>query len=529
MNSTSVPIADTTKGAKHNATSRQIRGSSLLLVGRSLSMAVNFAIQVLIVRYLSKSDYGAFAYVLSTFVLVGQSLATFGLDRAVTRYASIYHEQGLYNKLFGTIIMVVGTIATLGLAMILIVFGFQAWIAETLISDQDGDRQLIMSLLLIMISLAPLQAIDDLIAAMFAIFASPRSIFFRKYVLAPSLKLAVVLLLIFSQSSVFFLAQGYLFATAIGVFIYSFVLIKVLQKQGLFQHFNLKNIQIPAREVFAFTLPLLTSDLVYVVMNSSDGILLEHFHNVAEVAAFRVVQPAALLNQFVMASFTLLFTPMASRLFARNDREGINSLYWQTAIWMAIISFPIFALTFSLAHPLTILLYEPRYEASWIILALLSLGYYFNAALGFNGLTLKVYGKLRYIVAINILAAVVNIAINLLLIPKYGAFGAACGTCGTMLLHNVLKQVGLSQGTGIKLFDWRYLRVYISILVAAIGLLATQILLRQIPGNWPIYFGFLLAAVASLLVLGMNRKSLNVGQIFPELLQIPLARRLFGE
>src|SRR6266542_4947084 len=261
MNSTSVPAAETAKSTKHSTTSRQIRGSSLLLIGRSLSMAVNFVIQILIVRYLTKADYGAFAYVLSTFVLVGQSVATFGLDRALTRFVPIYHERGDYNKLFGTIIMVIGTIAALGAVIVAGVFAFQSWIGQALIGDQEGDRQLIMSLLLIMIGLAPIQAIDDLIAAMFAIFASPRSIFFRKYVLAPGLKLLVVLLLIVSQSDVFFLAQGYLAATALGVLIYGTVLVRVLQKQGLFQHFNLKTSEVPARELFAFTIPLLTSDL----------------------------------------------------------------------------------------------------------------------------------------------------------------------------------------------------------------------------------------------------------------------------
>lgn len=528
-NSTNVIAAEAVKSPKQSTTNRQIRGSSLLLVGRSLSMAVNFAIQVIIVRYLTKADYGAFAYVLSTFVLVGQSLATFGLDRALARFVPIYHEQGDYDKLFGTILLVVGTITALGLAMIAGVFMFQNSIGQLVIGDQDGDRKLILALLLVMIGLAPIQALDDLMAALFAIFANPRSIFFRKYVLAPGLKLLVVLGLIFSQSNVFFLAQGYLAATTLGVVVYGTVLMRVLRKQGLFQHFNLKTIQFPWREVLAFTIPLLTSDLVYVVMNSSDGILLEHFHNVTEVAAFRVVQPAAVLNQFVLASFTLLFTPAAARLFARNDREGINTLYWQTAIWIAIISFPVFALTFSLAHPLTVLLYGQSYEQSWIILALLSFGYYFNAALGFNGLTLKVYGKLRYIVVINILAAVINIAINLLLIPRYGALGAAYGTCATMILHNILKQAGLGFGTGIKLFDWRYLKIYISIVVAALGLLVAQLVLAQVSGPWAGAIGFTFAIIASLLVLLLNRKSLNVGQNFPELLRFPLARRLLGE
>jgi O-antigen/teichoic acid export membrane protein len=535
MNPTSIPAveaatgsSETAKGAKHSSTNRQIRGSTLLLVGRSLSMAVNFAVQVLIVRHLAKTDYGAFAYVLSTFVLVCQTIATFGLDRAMTRFVPIYHEKEDYDKLFGTIVMVVGTIALLGIITVVAVLGFQDIIAKTMISEQDGDRQLIMALLPIMIGLAPVQAIDDLMAAMFATFASPRSIFFRKYVLAPGLKLLVVGLLIVSGRDVFFLAQGYLAATLLGVLVYSYVLVGVLRKQGLLQHFSFKTINIPAHELLAFTIPLLTSDLVYVVMNASDGFLLERFHNAAEVAAFRVVQPAAVLNQFVLASFTLLFTPAAARMFARNDREGINTLYWQTAIWIAVISFPVFALTFSMAQPLTVLLYEQRYEHSWIILALLSFGYYFNAALGFNGLTLKVYGKLRYIVVINIVAAVLNIAINLLLIPSYGALGAACGTCGTMIVHNILKQAGLGFGTGIKLFDWRYTKMYVGIVLASAGLLAAQFAIRRVLPDASAYIGFALAAGVALLVLAMNRKALNVGQTFPELLKIPLARRFFG-
>jgi len=58
-------------------------------------------------------------------------------------------------------------------------------------------------------------------------------------------------------------------------------------------------------------------------------------------------------------------------------------------------------------------------------MAMLAFGYYFNAATGQNGLTLKVLGKLRYIVTVDILAAVINLAFNLILIPRYGAIGAA--------------------------------------------------------------------------------------------------------
>jgi O-antigen/teichoic acid export membrane protein len=336
--------------------------------------------------------------------------------------------------------------------------------------------------------------------------------------------LAVVLLLILGKSGVFFLAGGYLAAGTIGVGLYGIILFNVLRKQGLFKYFNIKALAIPWREIFAFTIPLMTSDLVYILMNSSDAVLLEHFRGSTDVAAFRAVQPAAGLNQLVMTSFQLMFTPVAARLFAREDREGINNLYWQTAIWMSVIAFPIFAMTFSLAQPLTVMLYTQTYADSAIILALLSFGYYFSTALGFNGLTLKVFGKVRYIVVVNILAALVNVGINLLLIPRYGALGAAIGTCGTMVAHNILKQLGLLFGTGINLFEWRHLKVYLVIALSTLGLLLVQLTMST-----NIYIGTVLAALVSLLVLALTRKSLAIGQTFPELLRFPLMRRLFGD
>jgi O-antigen/teichoic acid export membrane protein len=520
MNSTT-PQAEALPRVKHNATNRQIRGSSLMLVGRALSMGVNFAVQVLIVRYFAnaKAEYGAFAFALSM-VALGESIATLGLDRAVTRFLPIYHERQEYNKLFGTIFLVISTIVGIGAAMVLLLYSFQGLVLRSgFIEDQ-----LALSLTLILIFLAPVQSLDDLIVGMFAVFASPRSIFFRKYVIAPGLKLAVVLLLILGKSDVFFLAGGYLAAGAIGVGLYGVILFNVLRKQGLFQFFNIKTLAVPWREVFAFTIPLMTSDLVYILMNSSDAVLLQHYRGSVDVAAFRAVQPAAGLNQLVMTSFQLMFTPLAARLFARNDREGVNNLYWQTALWMSVISFPIFAMTFSLAQPLTVMLYTNAYADSAVILALLSFGYYFSAALGFNGLTLKVFGKVRYIVVVNILAALVNVAVNLLLIPRYGALGAAIGTCATMVAHNIFKQLGLLFGTGINLFEWRHLKVY-----AVIGLSTLGLLLIQVTTSTNIYVGTLLAALVSLLVLALTRKSLAIGQTFPELLRFPLMRRLFGE
>ena len=505
------------KKSKSSRSRRQIRGSSLLLSGQFLSKGLNFVTQILIVRYLTTADYGALGYALSI-VALGQSFATFGLDRAITRFVPIYHERQEYNKLFGTLIMVLTTVVSLGLGMALLFYTFQGPIGDTWIKDQ-----LAVELLLILIFLAPLQSIDELFVGMFAVFTGSRAVFFRKYLLGPGIKLGAVLALMLAHGNVLFLAGAQLVGAILAIVVYSIMLVRALRQQDLFTHFNWAEVNIPWREILAFTIPLLTSDLVYVVMNSMDAIMIQYFRSAVDVAALRAVQPTAKLNQIVLTSFGLLFTPAAARMFARNDREGINNLYWENAIWIAVASFPIFVLTFSLAQPITILLYGERYAQSAIILALLSFSYYFNAALGQNGLTLKVFGKVRYVVVINVIAVLVNLVANLLLIPRYGALGATIGTASTLVLHNLLKQAGLRMGTGINLFEWRYLRVYVIITVGAALLLLNQWLFEP-----SVYVSVGLAMLVSLVIVRLNRHLLDLEGMFPELMRLPFVKLILG-
>jgi O-antigen/teichoic acid export membrane protein len=503
--------------SKQNSTQKHIRGSSLLLIGRLVALALNFGVQLLTVRYLSKDDFGAFAYALSV-VSMGASVALFGLDKAIARFVPIYEEHRDYQKLFGALVMTAGVILGIGLCMILLVFALQQLLLEYFISSP-----LSLALLLIVIALAPMQALDSWFQGVFAIFASPTAIFFRRHILGPGLKLAAVLLIMLTQSSVYALAFAYLVAGFIGVSAYAAMLPGLWQKQGLMDQFNLSKIKMPAREIFSFSTPLLTTDVVLVLKSSMVVVLLEYLWGTTGVADFRAVLPIAGLNLVVMQSFKFLYTPLAARLFAQNDKNGINDLYWQTAVWIAVISFPVFAVSFSLAQPLTLFLFGTRYAESGTILAILSLGNYFNAALGFNSYTLRVYGRVRYIVTIDLLSSIISLGFSLWLIPAYGALGAAVAVSGTLIIYNILNHIGLLFGTGIDLFQWRYLKIYLMILFSAIGLFLIQVL-----GSPPLYISIVLAGVTFLILVRLNNNTLDVIKMFPELRRIPLIQPLLG-
>ncbi|MGH2726549.1 MAG: polysaccharide biosynthesis C-terminal domain-containing protein, partial [Actinomycetota bacterium] len=147
----------------------------------------------------------------------------------------------------------------------------------------------------------------------------------------------------------------------------------------------------------------------------------------------------------------------------------------------------------------------------------------FNVVLGFNGLMLKVVGKLRAVVAINAIALVVNLILNIVLIRAYGALGAAIGTAATLVVHNLLKQGALGLATGVSLFERRHRSLYVTILVAGGALVAVQYALDP-----PLLIGLVLAGLASLAVLGVGRSSLRVDDTFPELMRYRVVRILSG-
>lgn len=505
------------EGSSPGRSVTQLRGSSLLLVGRVVALALNFAVQVLIVRHLTKADFGAFAYALSI-ATIGEGLVLVGLDRAVSRFLPIYDERGDQGRVLGLLALVVATVAASGLAVIVIVLGLRGVIAGEFADDPTA-----LTVLVIMVVLAPLLALDRLMVTVFAVYGSPGAIFVRKYALAPGLRLLVVLALVVRDAGVVFLAVGYVVAGAAGVAIFVGFLVRVLRERGVLVRGAWSRVRLPAREAFGFAIPLLTTDVVFATMNQADAIMLGHLGGATDVAALRAVYPVARLNQLVLMSFGMLFVPLASRLFARGDHSGVNALYWQTATWVAVLSFPVFAVTFVLAGPVTTLLFGARYADSASLLSILALGYYLHAALGFNGLTLDVYRLVRFSVVVNVAALVVNVLGNLVLIPGLGARGAALATAGTLVLHNLLKQRGLRRCAGVRAFDRRAARPYGTLAAAVLLLVAVDAV-----ADPPLGIALALAVATSAAVVWCNRDALQLAESFPALARHPVLHRLLG-
>jgi len=483
--------------------------------GRLLSLVVNLGLQVLLVRSLTKADFGLFAYALSIVTMIA-TLSTLGLDRGLARFIAMFDERGDRARVWGTLLLQVVSILGIGLAVTALVVAFHGWIGENLVNEPR-----LGTLLAVMVILAPIQALDDMGATIFAAFARSKAIFVRRYVLAPILRLGIVLMLLATGGNLFVLGVGYVLAGVFGLVLYASLMMRTLRQRGLFDRDDKGSIGIdmPIREVAAFTLPLLMSSVMFVVLNTSDVIILGHTAGAVAVASYRSVLPVARLNQVVMNSFSLLFAPLMARFWARGDREALAEAYWQTAAWVTVLTFPVFALTLGLAEPLTVALFGDRYASAATYLRILSVAYYFNAVLGFNGVTVKMIGRVWLSAGTAAVALVFNLAANLLLIPRYGPLGAAWGTALSIIFYNLLKHWALHASSGLEVFDARYRRLYLTIIAATIVLLGLDV------SDAALALRLVVVSTLVAIVLLVGRRILLVAELFPELSRIPLLGR----
>lgn len=488
----------------------QMRGSALLLIGRLLGMGLGLVIQLLLVRVLTKDDYGAFAWALSIVTLV-QSIIPLGLDRIDSRFLAKYDEEGDDRKVVG--VLVTETLVVVGLGAV-VFLGVLLWHGR--LSPGIAPNETAANLLVLMVLLAPLAAIDAMVMNTFATFARARAVFVRRYLLEPGLRLTAILVVFLMGAGVYGLTVGYVLASLLGVSIYVVMVVRLLSRLGFFAQLH-GRITLPARAMLREGFPLMTSSLVYVVVMAVPTFVLGAVGTAADVASLRAVMPIAQLSMAASGAFWVLFPPMITRLWDRGDMRGVRLTYWRTALWVALVSYPALVISVSFAEPTTVTLLGSQYADSAPLLAILGFGFWFQSATGFSAIMMATAGRLRFVFFANLSILVIGTALSFVLIPPYGAWGAAVGMTLSLVLGNILRQLGLSGLPSGVVERW----MAGPFAAMAVGVAVTMLLQLWIGAGF--LLALVLTGVASLAVLVVTLPYLDVAHTFPELLKIPVA------
>ncbi len=156
---------------------------------------------------------------------------------------------------------------------------------------------------------------------------------------------------------------------------------------------------------------------------------LKQFSTDVDIAFYSQSFDLAVKSMALPAIFTATLLPTFASLQGQNDRGRVDRLYLSSNRIAAAVAMPIGLGGAAVASSVA-LLYGPDFLAMTPILAIFFVG---NIAGSIASVSVSVLYSLEeqsFIVRLNGLMALFNIILSLLLIPNYGAIGAAIATCG---------------------------------------------------------------------------------------------------
>jgi len=503
--------------SKDVSSAKQIRGSSLLLAGRGVSLALNFITQVLTVRYLIKQDYGSFAYAISLIELCALATA-FALDKTFSRFGAIYHEQGNLKRLNGALI--VSSTVILGMGGILPI-GY--WIGHESLARWWNLSADVQTVLLWLIVLIPVGAFGSLATSFFAVLGETRTVFFRRHLISPGMKCTALIIAIAGQGTLTTVVAAFVISGLIQFVVDLFLVVKFAHQYGLLASLKKERPEYPMRELGGYCLPLLASDAMTMVCGPLVVVLLGTLSGAMASASFRAVMPVIRWSELPAITFSVLFVPLATRLLTRNRPEELKEMFQRTRTWVRVLTFPVFAASVLLAELVLLVLFGREYLDSASLMAVLAVGAYLEAVFGFNVQLLKVLQKMRLVVFTELAGTIVTAALCYGMILNWNAYGAALGVCTGTILHNLLREAVVwrvaPMGTLQESFGPANL--------CTAGCVVLVVLIRFLVQP-PMLVGVALAIGLSWVVLLANRRPLQIENMFPEVGRFPRLRRFLS-
>ena len=268
---------------------------------------------------------------------------------------------------------------------------------------------------------------------------------------------------------------------------------------SFFQFFSLSGSLKILRASYPFALLI----LLMALFNRVDSVMLERMlENGREqvgiyAQSFRIFEAA---TQFSLL-FAMLLLPMFSRMIQL--KQDVNELVRTALPLLMVAGLSVATIAYYYKFEIIDLLYQSHTSYSSSVFGVLMIGYLFVSISYLYGTLLTANHNLRQLNMVAGTTVVINIGLNLLLIPKYQAMGAAISSLVSQAFYGIV-QVFLS----IRLLK---IPANKDILIKLAGFLVVNLLVgylsRLLPGWIP---GFLLLAVSctgSAFLLGLFRLS----------------------
>ena len=193
---------------------------------------------------------------------------------------------------------------------------------------------------------------------------------------------------------------------------------------------------------------------------------LKLFATDVDIAFYSQSFDLAIKSMAIPAIFTATLLPTFSSLQGQNDLDRIGRVYLSSNRVAAAAAMPIGLVGAAVAASVA-LLYGPEFLGMAPILAIFFVGNIGGSIASVSVAMLYSVEEQNYVVRLNAVMALCNLALSLILIPSYGAVGAALATCGCHTVSSAMTIAHASRRLQVAL-PFRVLsRVFFAALSAA--------------------------------------------------------------
>ena len=404
---------------------RPWRRTAAAMAVKGLNTALNFAVTIVLARLLGPASYGIYAFALASMSLLASPMHM-GLPTLLVREVAAIEVRKAWGELRG---MIRASFGLAGLVSLVVTMsaGLGLWFFRHHLPPAELRA---FGAMLVLLNIRTISVVaSGVIMGCRRVLAAQ----IPQHILSPSLLLVLVV------TAHFFTTLDA--ATAIGLYaLASFVTLIVLLAI-LRRHLPREILSEPRRyRLRAWLVSLLPMTMLAgleIFTNQLDIVMLGLLSENTQVGYYRVAFSGAALILLSRMVSDMVIAPQLARFWQQGDLTALQSLIrWSSRIGL-IAAAPVTAALLIFGSELIELAYGTPYLPAYAVMMVLCLGQVVNAATGPVQSALQMTGHERETVKAAVGAGVTNIVLNAILIPPYGALGAAIATATSLTGVNI--------------------------------------------------------------------------------------------
>jgi O-antigen/teichoic acid export membrane protein len=229
------------------------------------------------------------------------------------------------------------------------------------------------------------------------------------------------------------------------------------------------------KSLFSFSFWIFLASSGSMVFAYADTILIGYFMSSADVGIYRVAFQLTGAAAFTTASLHYVLYPRISNWHATGDVPKAESALSRAFTYSLLLAIPVVAGGLLLGDQLLYYLYGAAFETGTTALFILLLVQVANIFMFLQTMCLNAFDKPKKSFIATATAALLNIGLNIALIPILGITGAAIATLGSITFNAILSYAYLSRMMQVRLERMPVLHITASTLAMALAVILFRI------------------------------------------------------